>query len=183
MHCAIRVVNVNQSRKIVLFKRIFPYNIFVLLRFAERFYFTSFNSNEIGIQAIHWSKWLFNWSLIDSIFHSFHFISFWTQVLSGVSRIGTKKINWHVFHYLLIYRLSSFSNEVNLVNLFTIFSFMNGTLVQMEHARTNARTHSHSRTSYADTHTAWRTTNHGKLRIFISKIRSIQMINITFSRW
>lgn len=161
MHCAIRVVNVNQSRNIVLFKRIFPYNIFVLLRFAERFYFTSFNSNEIGIQAIHWSKWLFNWSLIDSIFHSFHFISFWTQVLSGVSRIGTKKINWHVFHYLLIYRLSSFSNEVNLVNLFTILH----------------------RTSYADTHTAWRTTNHGKLRIFISKIRSIQMINITFSRW
>lgn len=68
--------------------------------------------------------------------------------------------NWYVFHYLLIYELSSFSNEVDLVNLFTIF--MNGT----HYVRAYVYTHTHTRAQ-----TAWRTTNHENcVYLYLNKI-------------
>lgn len=81
------VVNVDQSRKIILYKWIFPFRrtIFSLFFFLY--------SNQIQIPFI-----FFNWSFIDLIFHLFWFDK---KVSSGVCWIGK------IYIYIILNSLHS----------------------------------------------------------------------------
>lgn len=137
------------------FKWVFP--LFYTTFYTEWFhFFVSFNSIQLNSTEIriHWSKLLFNWSLIEA---NFSFNSFWNKVfkwcvcMTCIKREKGKKVGMsfiHLFHYLLIYGLSSFSNKVNSVNLFSIFLSMEYTQYTHRNTQANNQTGRHARTQH-----------------------------------